>query len=357
MSSEDEKPSEGKRSQHTKEEVESLYMKRQQLLREMQESDDTRAIPIREQLKKLEDAIAQQDAPTEDDWGKKSSRRKSGLWMLWVLLGIAVPVVLVGLILLASKTKSRDGGSGAEGLDFDVLNVGEQTQPEDWFVENSGKVTENGIEILEQLSQDDLTREDLTGIVRNDAQIERILQWQENGEWAAFDLSQPTEIRWQFASAGQTGFMALIGPRADFRTFRAYFVRQGDGLVFDADATEGWSEAPIVELPAQELPEPVLLRGWVAKEPHFDARSDADEYSWYQILTPNLIDFVWAYTEAGSELDEALKTELNYGRVIEDRKREFRATVRLAESEVEKFRDDEFLLQELVTTDWVLPIQ
>jgi hypothetical protein len=354
MSSKDEKPSEN-RSTHTTEDVERLYMKRQQLLQEMQESDDIKAIPIREQLKKLEDAIAQKDAPTEEDWGKKSSRRKSGLWMLWVLLGIAIPAILVALILIVSRANSRGGGSGADELDFDVLNVGTQVQPEDWFVENSGKMTDTGIEILEQLSQENLSQEDLAGIVRNEDQIERILQWQENDQWAAFNLRQPTKIRWQFGSTGKTGFMALIGPREDFRTFRAYFVRKGEGLLFDADATEGWSETPIVELPARELSEPVLIRGWVAKEPHFDARSDAEKYSWYQILTPNLIDFVWAYTEAGGKLDEALKKELNYGRVIEDRKREFRATVRLAESGVEKFRDDEFLLKELVTADWVLP--
>lgn len=336
--------------------VDSLYMKRQQLLREMQSSSDEKAISIREQLRTLEEA-AKNNAPTEDDWGKATSRRKSSLWMLWAILGLAVPTALIGLALMASRMKERTGGTtyGAGGLDFDSLSIEVEEAPEDWFVENSIEATESGMEILETLSQENLTEEALVGIVRNDEQIQRILTSQREDDWPAFDLSEPTEITWKFGSVGRTGFMVLIGPRADYSVFRAYFVRSDRGLLFDLDATEGRSEIPIVELPAAALTAPSLTRAWVAKEPHFDARSDADLYSWYQLLTPNLIDFVWAYTEAGGELDEQLKTELNYGRLIGERKREFRATVIIHSSEIPEHQKDEFLLEELVTVDWVLP--
>lgn len=349
------KSSKGKRKKSSSESVDSLYMRRQQLLREMQSSGEEKAISIREQLRTLEELA--NNTPTEDDWGKSSSRRKGSLWMLWLVLGIAVPTVLIGTALLISRVSDRGGDAiyGSDGFDFDTLSVADNEVPEDWFVENSVKSTGTGLEILEELSAENLTQEDLASIVRNEEQIERILARQKSGNWPAFDLREPSSIAWQFSSFEDTAFMCMIGPRADYSTFRAYFVRDGEDLVFDVDATEGWSQVPIVELPAATLEGPSLTRGWVAKEPHFDARSDATKYSWYQILTPDLIDFVWAYTEANGALDELLKTELNYGRVIGDRKREFRAAITLAPAEVEGFQKDEFLLEELVAVDWVLP--
>lgn len=333
-----------------------LYLKRQQLLREMQDSGEEKAINIREQLRTLEEA-GKQVVPTEDDWGKPTSRRKNNLWVLWVILGLAIPTVLIALALMMSRMGDRTGGatSGSGGFNFDSLNTATRVQPEDWFVENSTDATRTGIDILEKLSQDNLTKSELAQVVRNETQVERILARQATNDWPGFDLRRPTEIVWQFSSYQDTGFMALIGPRSDYSTFRAYFVRGESGLRYDADASEGWSETPIIELPAANLSEPSMTRGWVAKEPHFDARSDSAKYSWYQILTPNLIDFVWAYTEAGGELDEKLKTELNYGRVIGERKREFRAVITLTASGVEDFREDEFLLKELIAVDWVLP--
>ena len=96
-----------------------------------------------------------------------------------------------------------------------------------------------------------------------------------------------------------------------------------------------------------------LVRCWIAKQPHFDARSDEELFSWYQILGPNKVDFVWAYCQRGSALDELLRTKLNYGVLIGELKDYIRGTVMLGNAT--GFRDDEFLLEEFLADEWVLP--
>ncbi|MBK1834018.1 hypothetical protein [Roseibacillus ishigakijimensis] len=327
----------------------SLYEKREKLLKEMQSNADLRSIDVREQVELLKEAS---DESSEESWGSKRKRRKGSPWMLWAIVGLVIPIVLVGLMIMTAKQRHQADPNNADlGIDFDVLSGGGQEEPEDWFVENSGPSFTRAVEVLESLSEDSLRLEDIETLVRSRSQAGRLIAWQQAGEWAGFNVSQPTNLTWEYGSVAEVGYMTVHGVRSDFRNFRAYFVKAEDGLVLDADATEGYSEIPIAELPGQDLSEPVLVRAWVAKEPHFDTER-APRLSRYQILAPNQVDFVWATCEKGSDLDEALREELNYGRLIGERKKEFRAAVRLSNGE--GLRPDEFVLTELVSPEWVL---
>ena len=348
---------EGRRVSKAKSRRETLYLKRQQLLKEMQSEEDLRPISVREQVDKLKSASQDGGAKggDEDSWGAKEKRRKGSPWMLWALMGLAIPVVLVGLMLMSKKSASSTlNDSGATGLDFDVLSGGGKMEPEDWFVENSGSSFSTGVEILEQLSEEELTVADVAPLVRTEKQARLLADLHKKGTWAAFDTRQPSNLLSTYGSSAEVGFMTMTGVRSDFRDFRAYFVRKDEKLVLDVEATEARSEIPVAKLTQESLQGPVQLRCWVAKEPHFDARSDEKLFSWYQILAPDEVDFVWAYCKTGDPLDEILRKELNYGRLIGDRKTQFRATIKV--SHARGFRDDEFLFDELLATEWVLPV-
>ena len=331
---------------------ESLYQKREQLLEEMQSTEDNRAISVREQVEKLK--AGGSDGEDEDRWGDRKSRKSGSPWMLWVILGLVIPILLVGLILMSKNGNARGGANGETGLDFDTLSGGSgKVAPEDWFVTNSGEAFSRSLEILEVLNQESLTLEEVQPLVRSSGQAEQLIAMNEAGKWSGFDLSDPTKLRWGYGSSGESGFMFLEGVRKDFRDFRVYFVRDGEELLLDVEASEVVSDIPVNGLAGETLVGDALVRCWLAKEPNFDARSDQKLYSWYQILGPNKVDFVWAYCKAGSAIDEALRKELNYGRVIGDRKDYIRTTVMLGNAT--DFRDDEFLLKEILADEWVLP--
>ena len=198
-----------------------------------------------------------------------------------------------------------------------------------------------------------MTLDEVRPLVRSSGQAEQIMVMVGEGKWSGFDVSDPTQLRWGYGSSGESGFMFLEGERKDFRNFKAYFVREGETLRLDVDATEVVSTVPVSELPGETLVGDALVRCWIAKEPHFDARSDDKLFSWYQILGADKVDFVWAYCKSGGPIDESLREELNYGRVIEEREDYVRATVMLGNAT--GFRDDEFLIKEILANEWVLP--
>lgn len=331
----------------------TLYLRREQLLREMQSDDDVRPISVREQVAALE-GKGTPKTPSEDDWGSKKGRSGGNQWMLWTIVGLALPVLVLGVLLLINRSNeaTTTPGQGMD-LDFDRLKGTSKVEPEDWFVENSAKVFEQAVDVLEQVSEPKLTAEKLAPLIRTEEQVARVLELQEAESWAAFDMRQPSELTWEYGSSGGAGFMALLGPRADYRDFRAYFVRDETNLKLDVDATEGYSEQEVVNLPGMMLQKPTLMRVWVAKEPNFDSRADEGQISWYQLLDKDLVEFVWAYAPAGSLLDAALREELNYGRAVGDRKREFRGIIKI--SSVKGLSDDQFRIDELIATEWVLP--
>ncbi|MGJ8723535.1 MAG: hypothetical protein ACSHYB_03170 [Roseibacillus sp.] len=319
----------------------------------MQSSDDERPISVREQVEKLKSGSPGTGAD-EEMWGAKEKRRASSPWMLWAILGLVIPVVLVGLILLSKNGNApSSGGNSGTGLDFDTLSGAGKVEPQDWFVDNSGEAYSRGFEILETMSQKDLAMEDVVPFVRSSAQAELLLALIQKGEWSGFDTRDRTRIRWSYGSSGDAGFMTLEGIRKDFREFRAYFVRDESEILLDVEATQSMSDIPVGELTGESLVGGSLVRCWIAKEPHFDARSDESLFSWYQILGPNKVDFVWAYCKRGDPLDELLRQKLNFGRLIGERKSYIRATVRLGNAR--GFRDDEFLFEEFLADEWVLP--
>ena len=151
MSDKKSKSGKGRRRSKDSSSREKLYDKRQQLLEEMQSAEDDRPISLREQVEKLKSGREND----EERWGDKKSRRSGSPWMLWAILGLVIPILLVGLILMSKNGKGRGGlGSGETGLDFDTLSGGGEVGPEDWFVENSGEAYSQSLKILEVLNQE-----------------------------------------------------------------------------------------------------------------------------------------------------------------------------------------------------------
>lgn len=345
---------EGRRVNKSKSSRETLYLKRQELLEEMLSTEDEKPISVREQVEKLKSGSSSGAPGDEDSWGARERRKKGSPWMLWVILGLVVPIVIVGLMLITNDPNRRlRDNDGDTGLDFDVLSGAGKVEPEDWFVKHSKEAFSGGLDTLEVLSQDELTLPDVIPLVRSERQARELIKMKEAGTWAGYDLRQPSLITWAYGSSGEAGFMAFNGVKKDFRNYRAYFVRDGEQTRFDFDASEARSEVPIADLTGKTLAGAVMLRCWIVKEPHFDARSDEKLFSWYQIVAPNEVEFVWAYCRRGDPLDELLRTELNYGKLIGDRKEKIRAAIKV--SNARGFRDDEFLFEELLALEWVLP--
>ena len=223
-----------------------------------------------------------------------------------------------------------------------------------WFHENSVEAYDTAVAILERCNEA-THPEELEDALRDGERTMAKIRVSGAGWDVPYFLDDPRQISWEYGEAGDTGYMWLAGRRADHSKFRCYFVKTDDGLKLDWDASQVWSQVAVSDLVEKAPKHPTLVRAWVSKQPDYDSDTGRGGlYSWYLVLDESKENFVWAYAPAGSKLDLEIKTLMNYGRMVMERKDEVRAIVRLVKPTL-GFRESEFEITELVTEEWVTP--
>jgi|GEM_PF-654474 len=334
----------------------TLYLKKREILREMHTEED--GLSLKGQVERLKEVAKAKEVPMEDKWGSVNHRRRGSRWVILAVAAVALPLVVMFVVLAVT----RKPGGVTTGTSSSLLNLDEpveaisafdRTSPQAWFHENSVKAYDLAVQLLEQCNAAEHPAQ-LAEIVRDSERVLPKISVEDVEGASDYFLSDPREISWEYGNAGGAGYMVLMGRRADYTSFRAYFVKTDKGLKLDWEATWGLSDIPVQSLVAEGKGKTVLIRGWVGKQPYYDTeKGRASTQSWYIILEPGREEFVWAYAPTGSNLDEQLRGILSYGRMVESRPDEVRATIRLNKPSL-GFRENEFEIQELVTTDWVV---
>lgn len=336
---------------------ETLFLKKQEILREMHTDDAV--LGVKEQVERLKKA-RKEELPLEEKWGDANHLRRGNRWVLFAVLGVAVPVIVIFLVV--SLTRGTPGASGTMGsgtlLNLDepveVVEAYDRNGPLAWFHDHSVEVFGEAQELLAEWNEATQATQ-LDGVLREAAQALGRMDADSIEAISDYSVGDPRTVSWEYGAVGQLGYMVITGRRMDYSPFRAYFVNTEDGLRLDWEATSAWSEIPIGSLVEAAPVQPVLVRGWVGKQPHFDTlEGPGSSRSWYLVLDATKQEFVWAYAPAGSRLDKQLLDLMSYGRIVEERKDEVRAIVRLTKPKI-GFRETEFEIAELVTSDWVLP--
>jgi hypothetical protein len=335
----------------------TLYLKKQEILLEMETEED--GLGVSAQMERLKQVAREKEPPMEDKWGESKHRRRGSRWLLIGLGVIVLPLVIFAVVISVTKSPSgvTTGGTGSL-LNLDepeeAISAFDRTSPEAWFNENSVKAFELAIGLLEECNEAAHPNQ-LNAVVRDAERVLRKLTITDVEQASDFSLGDPRTLSWEYGAAGETGYMVIMGRRANHIPFRAYFVKTDEGLRLDWMATHGMSDIAVPSLVKEATNRSTLVRSWVGKQPWYDVeKGHASTRSWYIILEPTKEEFVWAYAPAKSELDEKLRDILSYGRMVEERPDEVRATIRLAKPSV-GFRENEFEITELTTVDWVAP--
>ena len=342
----------------------TFYLKKKEILREMETEEDP--LRVKAQLERLKKAARKGKKPLEEKWGNSSRRRRGSRWVIIAVCAIAIPLVV--FLVVWSITKEEAGKTTGEGDPLIILDIEEddidafdRTSPQAWFHENSVKAFDLAIGLLEKVNAARHPAQ-LSGTLRDFPRVSRDITVVEMDGWIDFSLGDPRTLSWEYGAVGETGYMVLMGRKADYSKFRAYFVKTDEGLKIDWEATNGESDIPVGSLVKEGSGKTPLIRGWVGKKPHYDVDKGRDDEakalgsnrSWYVILDSTKEKFVFAYAPIGSKLDKALRDQLSYGRMVEKRPDEVRATVRLSKPS-SGFQDNEFEIQEFITSDWVAP--
>ncbi|NNM28301.1 MAG: hypothetical protein HKO57_02175 [Akkermansiaceae bacterium] len=335
----------------------TVFLKKREISRDAHEPVD-RPVEAEVQGQRGEEAPPEEAVPLEDRWGSRQERKRGARLIMIAVFALVIPLIaiLVGFSLLRGPKAEQSGPGGTSGLNLDEVKPEDlhydAASPLAWFYENSVQAFEDAVAVLQTLGDGSVIP---PGVLIDEKRVGSLARKHGLGDKSPYFLSDPRSIWWELGSSGDKGFIALYGRRENLVPFRAYLVHTEKGIQLDWEATVAWSEVPVTELVEKAPKSPVLVRGWVGKQPHFDAVSGRSGLvSWYQVLDANKENFVWGYVPAESKLDLELKALMNYGLVILDRKDEVRATIRLKKPS-SGVRDTEFEIVELVASDWVLP--
>lgn len=341
---------------------ETLILKKREIISEMVQPEESAPVNVREQVERLKqarkDKKSAQDPAMEEKWGSRKHRRRGSRWLLALILVVALPLLAFVIVVTFN---GASGGSASRAPD--TLNLDEEeplylpfdrTDPVSWFHEHSVEAFEEALEIMDEINKGE-TAEATVHLLR-DAERTREKIRETRFEWPEkFRVSDPRTLSWSYDASGDTGFIAINGKDSSFKPFRAYFVRSQDGLRLDWEATTAYSQIPVAGLTKEASGTPVMIRGWVAKKPSFDTEVGGRALlSWYQVLSQDRNEYVWAYTSLGSEVDAEIRKALNYGLMVMKRVEETRMIVRLRPG-FRSARPNEYELVEVVAKDWVQP--
>jgi hypothetical protein len=288
--------------------------------------------------------------------GGRRKRRGLAHWTLWMAAGSCVVVVAaVAGLLVAGNAKAAKAVKDSPPAGAPVSVAGkrpELDQQQQYFLERSGELIEAAEALLGRYAAATSVAEVLP-LVRDAERVKSRMEklWQ---PWGAGVPFAPGEDPVSFITqeSGRPA-ICLAGRKGDFSRFEMVFVREGDGLKLDWEASLGIGEVQIAELRDGVPVAGRTVRALVRPADFHPAEFPEDRFRSYQLGDAGGEHFVWAFAPAGSAVAAAFEAEFNEGTVLLKKSGETRATVRLAAAG--GAGGNCFELTEMLHKGWVTP--
>lgn len=303
----------------------------------------------------------------EQGWGGEVS---TGWWV--IIAGVSAAALILGGLIIkgmydGDKVETVTATAPLGPVEVDP----HEGSPEKWFHERAGKIGFSASDVLRSYSLAD------TDVARSQwvrfPEIFKVKS-KEREVFLKPRIDQIEEQSWSIDHIEETAFLTLDCKDSEFMPFRAYFVREGEQLKLDWQATTAWSEVGLEEIkkdvkkhlartdvsqdPSHSdaiYNDPVLVRCLIRRKDEFYAGPYNDkEHSAYMVIAADNINYMWAYTERDSALDLELRELLNHGRFVVDLKKDIRVTIRVMRDKKDAL-PSQLKLVELLHREWVTP--
>jgi hypothetical protein len=176
-------------------------------------------------------------------------------------------------------------------------------------------------------------------------------KWQAWGADPLFANHQPFEMRVE--TSGPRPYIQISGMKGDFSSFQAVFVRQGDKMLLDWEATAGTGDLDMSGLQAGEEAKNALLRAVVSSAVTFTPEFPEAKYRSYRLADGSGGRSAWAYAEIGSPAAMALSREMNEGSFLMDKYSSVAFTLKV--SGPVSPGSNQYLITETLHKGWVSP--
>ncbi|KAB2638621.1 MAG: hypothetical protein DVB25_07365 [Verrucomicrobia bacterium] len=158
---------------------------------------------------------------------------------------------------------------------------------------------------------------------------------------------------WQVSAADGRSYGCLSGRKPNFAPYRAFFVREGEALRIDWEATEGLGEATFAML-ARGRGEGGVIRTYTTPENFYSLVFPESEFRSYKLLAADHEHIVWGYvpldTPAATMLLKAFEAATNDGLPPTEQAMILRLTPPPTGAQ-----KNQWIIGEMLHIDWVLP--
>ena len=317
-----------RRSKESSVSAKKVFERGKDLLFGMQRDEGEQHVDVAEQLRRLKQD-ADDDKPLDDVWGTK---RRSSSWLWILLLGIIMPLIIIGIII-SKLTQNPNEGPGVElkdGIGVLKKDFSASDGPNGWFLGDSDTVTSEVIRILNALNNAK-TLEEVEPFIRqspyrslNPISLDRLANPFISKTISDFELMTGLSKPGGSSDVEERGFLSVRGKHEDGQAFTAYFVEEEVGgdkkVLLDWDATAGWGEVNIETLVQTKPRNETLIRCLIEKKAIYDVEFGDVVYSGYVLSDRENGEYTFAYVPLSSKasriLDGQLKGVLDYGNFI-----------------------------------------
>ena len=305
-----------------------------------------------------------QEPEAETDWGrKKRSRSDSPIFL--VFGGLLVAAVIAAVLFFLNREDSKptevaktegfvppelrqpspDAEKTDSGLDPDL--------PVTWFQENAGALPVKAQALVAEILEAPNAEALAPLLVRPEEALPLMESWPDI-RVPRPDLDRGNEWEFDIIDQEDFAFLTITGSREDFSKFTWFFVRDGEDLKLDWEASAAYSEVSISSHVETPITEPVVVRGRISRPHIYGGPYDEETWSSFQIWDPKGGESMWAYTKKGSPEEKTIFEWMDYGRFIVELKQEIRGTFKVKPA-LPGAHPKAVELVEVVRKDWPTP--
>jgi hypothetical protein len=285
------------------------------------------------------------------EWGgpQEKSRPRSHRWILhWGggVLGLIVLAFVVNHLVAdrdSAQGKSPYGNLSLEADEYDA------TGPSAFFDEHPDWVRRRTIAAFHAYRKAK-TYQEARPFMRKpskpDGEMERV--------WKPWADEPVGELTCASNSVGKLPFVILSGTRADQSEFDAYFVRDGDAMKFDWDATHQAGDFRVADLAGAESVGNALVRCVADVSQFYTLVFTEDRYRCYRLASADGQSYVWGYAERGSRTESLMSEQLREQPILLDKEDHQKITLRLSRGAAGASAN-QFVITSILHNEWVNP--
>ena len=286
--------------------------------------------------------------PREGSRKKKRDRlHQVTLWMAGGVCGIAI--VAVGALL---ARRGADSPKPQVASQAPAAPVDTATLERDRFVSDSAQLLAESENLIRRFAAAKTPEEGLP-LLRDAERVKPVFlrQWKTWSAEPAFADGQTFE--WEVDTSGVRPMIVISGMKGDFTPFRATFVRQGDKMLLDWEATTGAGDLSVSDLAEGKEASDAVLRAVVSPTAFFTPDFPEARYASYRLSSASGEAVAWAYVEHGSPAAKALHLELNEGSFLMQKNSKIFFTLKVKGPA--RPGSNQYLITEMLHKGWVSP--